>query len=1002
MDENLDRGINENDRILDLHEGTTHRSGHKKVYPEGVHGSKYDSSRSPSQRRFPDGFTELSGNDQSRAPRSGPASNVWSPGVANWRASDTRSTSNKNISDSTALIKEPGNPPTTRDTTESAPAHSRDQLHHSRILSFLGSEDTPASSFEADHLDQLARTAIDSFVTVFDEIPDHKNEPLPHSLENPMAILASEIGARDHSSKIESQKLRSTISGSVSMSPTRSRGGKEYESLMDADDVSLHAGRAKSTIASHMEIEDGLLGLGLPKKTSLADPPAPDSATGPVLVQVGAQDYFSPSNDEIRVHRGNHLKYQKTTYSPAPRLPLSEPRFVTPISPTNERRVQHPKSLSAEAPAFNSSPPSSLPMTPTRSSNNGHGRSVSLETGQSNPTYVSVMSNTPLRHHSLRPSQQSTTGTTSIPVETGVFKNSGGASQSVIYPQFPEPHQHTPEVQGQYFDTQGSMPPQMPTQFYDSLRPNMPPFSSHMHSLDNSTIHYNAQIDQQGEQNAEYSQSNHFDSYATSQAANAAPDAADLHPNGNIYAQDTNGYGPRYYSNHTDPSHQLNHNLYSPLEPHREPSKPNQRTGKDMFILEDLRLKLFARTEATLRVFAVTNIPAVDPYHTLTPLTTVNQQQSQTFRGYSSITYKAVSAKDGRTYCLRRIQDFQATNLNEKAILAVRQKWNAVKNSNVVALHSAFTTSNFDDSSLVVVSDYHPDSKTVAEKHLSSPTLGRPNRNPPPISEQTLWSYVVQITNALKAVHSAQLAVRIIEPTKVIVTDEDRIRLNGCALEDLLDGEVHDIADLQRLDFHKFGNFILALGTSNISNSSHRARGPDVFAQNYSKINPKLKTVVEWLLNHDRPENDEGIDVLINLVSSNAIDAFNRSLHSNDQLYFSLNKEIENSRIVRLMTKLNCVNDRPEYEHDRTYSTQGSRTVLGLFRDYVFHQVDAQANPVVDMGHILSCLNKLDAGIEERIALTARDEQSVIVVSYKELKGALEGTWQELMRRSTG
>lgn len=101
------------------------------------------------------------------------------------------------------------------------------------------------------------------------------------------------------------------------------------------------------------------------------------------------------------------------------------------------------------------------------------------------------------------------------------------------------------------------------------------------------------------------------------------------------------------------------------------------------------------------------------------------------------------------------------------------------------------------------------------------------------------------------------------------------------------------------------------------------------------------------------------------------------------------------------MTKLNCLNERPEYEHDRTYSTQGPRAVLGLFRDFVFHQVDAQANPVVDMGHILSCLNKLDAGIEERIALTARDEQSVIVVSYKELKGALEGTWQELVRRST-
>lgn len=319
-----------------------------------------------------------------------------------------------------------------------------------------------------------------------------------------------------------------------------------------------------------------------------------------------------------------------------------------------------------------------------------------------------------------------------------------------------------------------------------------------------------------------------------------------------------------------------------------------------------------------------------------------------------------------------------------------------------MCLHFAFTTTNFDDNSLVIVSDYHPDSKTIAEKHFSQ-TPGRANRNTPPlVSEQTLWNYVVQITNALKDVHSAQLAVRIIEPTKVIVTDENRIRLNGCALEDLLDSEVHDIADLQRLDLHKFGNFILAVGTNNMSNSSSKARAPDVFAQNYSKPNPQLQAVVKWLLDHDRPENHEGIDVLLKMISSNAIDAFDRSLHLNDDLYSSLNKETENSRIVRLMTKLNCLNERPEYEHDRTYSTQGSRAVLGLFRDYVFHQVDAQANPAVDMGHILACLNKLDAGSEERIVLTTRDEQSVIVVSYKELKGALESTWQKLIRRSTG
>ena len=325
-----------------------------------------------------------------------------------------------------------------------------------------------------------------------------------------------------------------------------------------------------------------------------------------------------------------------------------------------------------------------------------------------------------------------------------------------------------------------------------------------------------------------------------------------------------------------------------------------------------------------------------------------------------------------------------------------------VRNSNVVSLHFAFTTTKFEDSSLVVVSDYYPDSKTVAEKQFTQ-TPGRPTRNPAPlVSEPLLWSYIVQITNALKAVHSAQLAVRVIEPTKVIVTDENRIRLNGCALEDLLDSDVHDILDLQRLDFHKFGNFIVAVGTNNLSSSSSKTRAMDVFAQNYFRNSPQLKVVVDWLLDHIRPENNEGIDVLVGLVSSNAIDAFDSSLRFNDQLYFSLNKEVENSRIVRLMTKLNCLNNRSEYEHDRTYSTQGSRAVLGLFRDYVFHQVDAQANPVVDMGHILSCLNKLDAGIEERIVLTTRDDQNVNIVSYKELKGALESTWQELVRRSTG
>lgn len=235
------------------------------------------------------------------------------------------------------------------------------------------------------------------------------------------------------------------------------------------------------------------------------------------------------------------------------------------------------------------------------------------------------MPKTPCRHSSAQHARQRSMRSPFTPIVLCNLGNPGAPLQPSFGHHYLGPHQHTPEGQGQYFDIQGSMPPFMPpfvsAHFSGSLRPNIPPFPYSVHFSSNDAVDQNAQVYKQGEQNAEYSEPNHFDSYASSQAANAAPNAADLHQNGNMYTPDTNGFGPRFYSNHTDPAHQvrlcpvrmgharlmktqLNQNLYSPLEPHREPSKPNQRTAKDLFIPEDLRLKLHARTEATLRVFA--------------------------------------------------------------------------------------------------------------------------------------------------------------------------------------------------------------------------------------------------------------------------------------------------------------------------------------------------------------------------------------------------------------
>ncbi|KAG8409434.1 PAB-dependent poly(A)-specific ribonuclease subunit 3 [Metarhizium acridum] len=99
-----------------------------------------------------------------------------------------------------------------------------------------------------------------------------------------------------------------------------------------------------------------------------------------------------------------------------------------------------------------------------------------------------------------------------------------------------------------------------------------------------------------------------------------------------------------------------------------------------------------------------------------------------------------------------------------------------------------FTARAFGDSSLIFVQDYHPLAKTLAEVHLSAgaPSPGNRFQAKSPISEAVLWGYIAQIANALKSIHSINLAARCIDVTKIILTDKNRIRLNACSILDVV------------------------------------------------------------------------------------------------------------------------------------------------------------------------------------------------------------------------
>ncbi|TPX19294.1 PAB-dependent poly(A)-specific ribonuclease subunit 3 [Coccidioides immitis] len=486
-----------------------------------------------------------------------------------------------------------------------------------------------------------------------------------------------------------------------------------------------------------------------------------------------------------------------------------------------------------------------------------------------------------------------------------------------------------------------------------------------------------------------------YDPFVSSSTPLGASGAVTHQVQPNPYSHDPSAIGgAAFFGAHNAFQQPVQYHLYAPIGPHNQNILGYQRNIHDLFLPNSFREELQKKAAATLQTLPNSQLPTqIDYFHSLVPLDLSHQKNAAIF-GYPSWVYKAQSSKDGNFYALRRLEGFRLTN--EKAIRSV-QNWKRVSCGSVVTVHDAFTNRSFQDSSLIFVTDYHPLSKTLAEQHLADGQGRYQGRHTSGhIPEQILWSYVTQIANALKAIHSAGLAARVIEPSKILLTGKNRIRLNACGILDVVQFDSQrPLADLQHQDLVNFGQLILTLGANSPSLMHNPTKATEHFNRSYSA---QLNNSVYWLLSGMQKDQERTIDIFISGISSQLMSTFDSSLHLDDQLISDLSRELENARLVRLLTKLNFINERPEYEHDRQWSENGERYFLKLFRDYVFHQVDAQNAPVVDLGHVLTCLNKLDAGTDEKVTLISRDEQSCFIVSYKELKKAVEASFQALLK----
>ena len=431
----------------------------------------------------------------------------------------------------------------------------------------------------------------------------------------------------------------------------------------------------------------------------------------------------------------------------------------------------------------------------------------------------------------------------------------------------------------------------------------------------------------------------------------------------------------------------LNYHLYT---------RPVDSTNSH-FLSDALREDLQKRAEATRTSIGPSlGLPEeLQGYHSLTPLEETNGERRKIFSWYSTI-YRAINTVDGVTYALRRIENYR---LAQSSAFGSIEAWSRIRHPSIVRLREAFTTRAFGDSSLVVVYDYHPNAQTLQDVHLKAKPISyhrsRSASVPDRVPETVLWSYIAQIASAIKTVHEAGLALRILDPSKILLYGKNRVRLGSCGIVDVLMHDTRqDLAALQQEDFIMFCRLIFALCCGATSAISSLAKAVEALSRYYSN---DVKSIALYLVS--KPGNSKSIMQVLDLVGRSRLVREMDELHSSvDRIEGELMSELENGRLFRLMCKLGFINERPEFAREPRWSETGDRYIIKLFRDHVFHQVDENGNPILNMSHVLSCLNKLDSGVDERIMLVSRDEQSCLVVSYKEVKACIDSAFNDLVR----
>jgi len=430
---------------------------------------------------------------------------------------------------------------------------------------------------------------------------------------------------------------------------------------------------------------------------------------------------------------------------------------------------------------------------------------------------------------------------------------------------------------------------------------------------------------------------------------------------------------------------------------HRRQSKQQLARDPTYFMSEELRSELLGRQFATTMQpeGEMIGLPAqVDNYNTLFPLEDIRpesiHQAGITFK-FPSKLYKGINVGDGMPYTLRRMVGLKLTEV--KAMEAV-ETWKGVTHPNVIKIKEVFSTKDFGDHSAAFVHDFHPLAQSLHNRHL----VGRTSFIPEPL----LWSYIIQITSALRAIHHQGLACRVIDATKILITGRSRIMISStCVFEVLHYDESQNtpaaIQHFQQKDLIDLGHLVLLLACNTLTDM-FREPGQHSMVHVQTNYSEDLYSLIRYLLSpmQQHTRVNKNLNDLMPMIGARFYTELESQSNHANLLESELSRELQNGRLFRLMSKLEMVCDRPEQKTNSRFGETGDMFLLTLLRNYVFHQTTEAGEPWLDLAHVVQCLNHLDTGSSVKICLVTPDEKNVMVVSYADLKACLNKAFVEL------